>query len=219
MLSDSGRPTRDAGGIGDVDDRSRFFVARISGREVIDFLLDCTDDRYRQWWPGTHLELHALTRGRDHLGDVALMDEYVGKRRVRMLGIVVQVVPGKKIVWQLRKGVRLPVWLTLELADRDGGSSCGTRSRPASVASAGSSTRFSGAISPPSSPPRWMSTPGPSSRFCGTTSPDFLIVVGDRERDLQQMARLSREGRRGGADTRPGCRLKETARFLEFSLG
>jgi hypothetical protein len=49
------------------------------------------------------------------------MDEYVGKRRVRMLGIVVQVGPGQKIVWQLRKGVRLPAWLTLELADRDGG--------------------------------------------------------------------------------------------------
>jgi hypothetical protein len=100
---------------------SRVFVASISGREVTDFLLDCTDERYQQWWPGTHLELHALTRGRNHVGDVVLMDEYVGKRRVRMLGIVVQVVPGKKIVWQLRKGVRLPVWLTLELADRDGG--------------------------------------------------------------------------------------------------
>jgi hypothetical protein len=100
---------------------SRVFVASISGREVTDFLLDCTDERYQQWWPETHLELHALTRGRNHVGDVVLMDEYVGKRRVRMLGIVVQVVPGKKIVWQLRKGVRLPVWLTLELADRDGG--------------------------------------------------------------------------------------------------
>jgi hypothetical protein len=100
---------------------SRFFVARISGREITDFLLDCTDDRYQRWWPGTHLELHALTRGPDHVGDAVLMDEYVGKRRVRMLGIVVQVVPGQKIVWQLRKGVRLPVWLTLELADRDWG--------------------------------------------------------------------------------------------------
>jgi uncharacterized protein YndB with AHSA1/START domain len=100
---------------------SRFFVARISGREVTDFLLDCTDDRYQQWWPGTHLELHAVTHGRDHVGDVVLMDEYVGKRRVRMLAVVVEVVPGHKIVWQLRKGVRLPVWLTVELADRDGG--------------------------------------------------------------------------------------------------
>ena len=39
---------------------SQFFVARIGGREITDFLLDCTDDRYRQWWPGTHLRLHAL---------------------------------------------------------------------------------------------------------------------------------------------------------------
>jgi hypothetical protein len=104
-----------------VDDRVPVFVAWISGRKITDFLLDCTDDRYRQWWPGAHLKLHALARGRDHLGDVVLMDECVGKRRVRMLAVVVQAVPGKKIVWQLRKGVRLPVWLTLELADRDGG--------------------------------------------------------------------------------------------------
>jgi hypothetical protein len=100
---------------------SRFFVARISGKEITDFLLDCTDERYRQWWPGTHLALHALARGRDHVGDVVLMDEYVGKRRLRMLAIVLHVVPGQKIVWQLRKGVRLPVWLILELAERDGG--------------------------------------------------------------------------------------------------
>jgi uncharacterized protein YndB with AHSA1/START domain len=100
---------------------SRFFVAGISGREITHFLLDCTDDRYRQWWPGTHLELHALSRRRGHVGDIVLMDEYVGKHRVRMQAAVIQVVPGQKIVWQLRKGVRLPVWLTLELADRDGG--------------------------------------------------------------------------------------------------
>jgi hypothetical protein len=101
--------------------QTRFFVAGISGREITDFLLDCTDDRYRSWWPGTHLELHTLTRARDHVGDVVLMDEYVGKRRVRMVGVVEQAVPGHRIVWQLRKGVRLPVRLTLELADRDGG--------------------------------------------------------------------------------------------------
>ena len=56
---------------------SKFFVARIGGREITDFLLDCSDDRYRQWWPGTHLALHAVSRGRDHVGDVVLMDEYV----------------------------------------------------------------------------------------------------------------------------------------------
>jgi hypothetical protein len=31
------------------------------------------------------------------------MDEYVGKHRVRMQAAAVHVVPGQKIVWQLRK--------------------------------------------------------------------------------------------------------------------
>jgi hypothetical protein len=37
------------------------------------------------------------------------MDGYVGKYRVRMQAAVVHVVPGQKIVRQLRRGVRLPV--------------------------------------------------------------------------------------------------------------
>jgi hypothetical protein len=28
---------------------SRFFVGGVRGKEITDFLLDCTDDRYRQW--------------------------------------------------------------------------------------------------------------------------------------------------------------------------
>jgi hypothetical protein len=49
------------------------------------------------------------------------MDEFIGVRRVRMTGVVTESVPGKKITWQLKKGVRLPVWLSLELADDDEG--------------------------------------------------------------------------------------------------
>lgn len=49
------------------------------------------------------------------------MDEYVGRRRVRMTGVVVEAVPGSKIIWQLKQEVRLPVRLLLELTDRDGG--------------------------------------------------------------------------------------------------
>ena len=50
-----------------------------------------------------------------------LMDEFIGSRRVRMSGVVTQVDPGRKLVWQMKKGIRLPVWLTLELTDGDGG--------------------------------------------------------------------------------------------------
>jgi hypothetical protein len=101
--------------------RSEIVVEGISGREITDFLLDCTDERYQQWWPGIHLRLHAVTRGRDHVGDVVFMDEYVGKRRIRMTGVVIETTPGERIVWQLQKRVRLPIRLSLELADRDGG--------------------------------------------------------------------------------------------------
>ena len=101
---------------------SEIFVDGISAREVFGFLLDAIDEGYRRWWPGTHLRLHALERHEDHIGDVFYMDEYVGKRRVRMKGVVLEGERARRIVWQLEWWrVPLPVRLTLELADRDGG--------------------------------------------------------------------------------------------------
>lgn len=103
---------------------SEITVNGLTGREVTDFLLDCGDDSYQAWWPGTHLELHVLehSSGDDHVGDVVLMDEYVGSRRVRMAGKVIEAVAGKRIVWQFRPaGLRLPVRLTLVLSDEGRG--------------------------------------------------------------------------------------------------
>jgi hypothetical protein len=102
---------------------SQMRVEGITGRQITDFLLEATDDRYQAWWPGTHLHLHTLARGchGDHVGERVLMDEFIGHRRVRMVGVVVQAVPGQRIVWQLRAGVRLPVRLSLDLATGAGG--------------------------------------------------------------------------------------------------
>lgn len=101
---------------------SSVFVEGITGREITDFMLDPTDDRYGRWWPGTHLRFHRLARGgADHIGDVVLFDEYVGSRRLRMTGVVVEAEPGRRIVWQLRQWVRLPGWLRLDLTDREAG--------------------------------------------------------------------------------------------------
>lgn len=100
---------------------SRVHVEGIRGREIFDYLLDCSDERYRAWWPGTHLRLHSVARGEGHVGDVLFMDEIIGRRRVRMTGVVVEAVRGQRIVWQLGRRVRLPARLTLELADRDDG--------------------------------------------------------------------------------------------------
>jgi hypothetical protein len=97
------------------------FVEGLTGEEVFDFLLGATDEDYRRWWPGTHLRLHALKRGENHVGDVFYMDEYIGERRVRMKGVVVEAERGRSLVWQFKRLVRLPVRLTLEMKDRDGG--------------------------------------------------------------------------------------------------
>ena len=99
---------------------SEVTVNGLTGREITDFLVECGDDRYQAWWPGTHLQLHVLKHGSgdDHVGDVVLMDEYIGSRRVRMVGEVIEAVAGKRIVWQFRPaGLRLPVRLTLALSD------------------------------------------------------------------------------------------------------
>jgi hypothetical protein len=102
--------------------QSTVAVDGITGRDISDFLLDCTDDAYRRWWPGAHLQFHTVARGgTDHVRDVVYMDEYIGARRVRMTGTVAAAVPGRTIVWQLRPRIPLPVSLTLELADRGGG--------------------------------------------------------------------------------------------------
>lgn len=102
---------------------SEMIVDGVSGRGITDFLLDCDDDSYRAWWPGTHRQLHVLDRGGpDHVGDVVLMDEYVGSRHLRMTGEVEAAVAGERIVWRLRwRRIALPVRLALTLQQRGHG--------------------------------------------------------------------------------------------------
>ncbi len=98
--------------------QSKIHMDGISGMEVFNFLINPTDHAYQNWWPGTHLQFHYLRRTPSHVGDIVYMDEWVGKYRLKMSAIVTELEPGRKIVWQMRKGLRLPIWLTLELADQ-----------------------------------------------------------------------------------------------------
>jgi hypothetical protein len=95
-------------------------LAGISGKEIIDFFLNCDDAQYQEWWPGTHLQFHTLKRSPDDIGSVVFMDEYIGKERLRMKGIVLRVIPGKALVVQLTMLFRLPFWIHIETADGDG---------------------------------------------------------------------------------------------------
>ena len=96
-------------------------VDGMGASEIFEFLANPSDEAYRDWWPGTHLRFHRLERHADHVGDVIYMDEYVGTRRVRMKGIVIEAVPGKRLIWQLKRVVRLPARLELDLDDYEGG--------------------------------------------------------------------------------------------------
>jgi hypothetical protein len=82
-------------------------------------MLEPTDAAYSAWWPGVHDRFHITARsGRpDHVGDRVVMDEVVGRRRLRFAGEVVDVVADRRVVWQLHRGVPLPVRLRLDLED------------------------------------------------------------------------------------------------------
>jgi hypothetical protein len=97
--------------------QSKIQVDGISGAEIFNFLINPTDHAYQNWWPGIHLQFHPLRRTQNHLGDKVYMDEWIGKYRVKMAAVVMEAEPGRKIVWQAQKWIRLPAWIRLELAD------------------------------------------------------------------------------------------------------
>lgn len=96
-------------------------VEGLSGVDVTDFLLNPTDEKYRRWWSGTHLEFHVLKSYPDHIGDIVYMDEFIGRHRIRMKGIVENAVPGKLIVWRMKKIVKLPFRVVLKLEENKNG--------------------------------------------------------------------------------------------------
>ena len=101
--------------------RTRTHVARLTGQEITAFLLHPSDREYQSWWEGTHLQLHPVKGSGQRIGDIVYMDELVGRRRIRLAGVVVESIPGKKITWQFKKLVKLPAWLSLELENDDQG--------------------------------------------------------------------------------------------------
>ena len=99
-----------------IEIRTVTHVAGLKGIEVTTLLLNPTDVEYRMWWKGTHLQFHPVT-GSPGTGSTFYMDEYIGARRVRMTAILLESVPGRSITWQLKKFIKLPAWLLLELED------------------------------------------------------------------------------------------------------
>ena len=91
--------------------QSEVRVERIGSMPIFNFLLNPSDSAYQRWWPGTHLQFHTLRKSPGSASSVVYMDEYIGARRLRLTGIVLEADPGRKIIWQFRKVIRLPAWL------------------------------------------------------------------------------------------------------------
>jgi hypothetical protein len=97
---------------------TRTHVAGLSGREITDFLTTCDDACFQRWWPGTHFQLHTVTGTPGSVGSVILIHEMIGTHRVKVKCELVDLVPGKRLVWQLKRPLfRLPVKLIFHLKD------------------------------------------------------------------------------------------------------
>jgi hypothetical protein len=101
---------------------TRIDVAGLSGKYIYDFLLTCDDERYRRWWPGTHLAFHTLKRTPGNVGNLVYMDEYVGEFHLRFHAVVKDLIPNRRIVWQLKAlGLRFPAWISIAVMDTANG--------------------------------------------------------------------------------------------------
>jgi hypothetical protein len=104
-----------------IEMKTEVFAEGLSGADAYGFMLNCTDEEYRRWWPGTHVAFHTLKRYLGDIGNLVCFDEYVGRRRLRFKGIVVKAEPGAELVWQMKALVRLPGRLSLRFRDEADG--------------------------------------------------------------------------------------------------
>ena len=99
-------------------------VPNATAKQFFDFMINPSDQRYREWWPGEHLRFHIIKKGRkNHVGDLVFMDEYLGKdRRLTFHAVVVAASNSRKIVWQMKKAMlKLPAFVLFELKDTEEG--------------------------------------------------------------------------------------------------
>ena len=104
-----------------IEIRTEVKLTGVSGKKISDFLLRCNDQEYQNWWPGTHLAWHTKSQKPDDIGNVVYFDEYVGKQRLKFDAVVVKYVPGKEIIWQMKRLIKLPAWLIIRFEDSQRG--------------------------------------------------------------------------------------------------
>ena len=96
-------------------------IPHATSKQVTDFFINCPTSKYKEWWPGTHLEFYTITRTKNNIGNIIYMDEYVGKHRLKFKARISKYKSGKIIEYQFMKGLLLPAWLTMEFKNTPNG--------------------------------------------------------------------------------------------------
>ncbi len=97
--------------------RTEIELIGLKANKICDFLINCTDDSYQRWWPGTHLVYHTIKFNPQIVGNIVVFDEYIGKYRFKSKGIITKYVPEREIILQIEKIIRLPIWLQITFTD------------------------------------------------------------------------------------------------------
>ncbi len=96
-------------------------VAQLTGEQISNFLLKCSDHQYQSWLPGTHLSYHILKSNSNTIGSIYCFDEFVGPYRLRFNARISGYIPGQFLEWQLIRIIPLPAKLSLRFVDTASG--------------------------------------------------------------------------------------------------
>lgn len=96
-------------------------VGRLVAFRVYRFFLQSGDTVRQPGWSKTRLRFHIIKHVPGDIGSVVYVDEDIGGRHVRAMAVIVEAVPGRKLVLQVKKLIRLPAWLVMTFEDVAGG--------------------------------------------------------------------------------------------------
>lgn len=100
---------------------TKVHVGRVVAFRVYRFFLQPGGAGRQPGWSKTRLKLHMIKHVPGDIGSVVYVDEDIGGRRVRAKAVIVEAVPGRRLVLQVRKLIRLPAWLVMTFEDVAGG--------------------------------------------------------------------------------------------------
>jgi hypothetical protein len=93
----------------------------LKAQDIFSFMLNCDDEKYQTWWPENHFSFHTIKRNPNNNGNLVFFDEMVGKRRLKFTAVIIKLITDKEIVWQMKKLVMLPAWLSLKFDETKDG--------------------------------------------------------------------------------------------------